>query len=67
MGDFTYEYIYGDRDTVYHHYILSFPGYQDIHTGSVSGGAYIQIYIYIFIYIAKIFLWSQRRIYVRKH
>ena len=50
-GDVTYEYTYGDRDTIYHHYILSFSEYQDIHTGTVTGGVYIQIYMYIFIYI----------------
>ena len=50
-GDVTYEYTYGDRDTIYHHYILSFSGYQDIHTGTVTGGVYIQICMYIFIYI----------------
>ena len=50
-GDVTYEYTYGDRDTIYHHYILSFSGYQDIHTGTVTGGVYIQIYMYIVINI----------------
>ena len=50
-GDVTYEYTYGDKDTIYHHYILSFSGYQDIHTGTETWGVYIQIYMYIFIYI----------------
>ena len=50
-GDVTYDYTYGDRDTIYHHYILSFSGYQAIHTGTVTGGVYIQIYMYIIIYI----------------
>ena len=43
--------IHTEIDTMYHHYICSFSGYQDIHTGTVTGGVYIQIYVYIFIYI----------------
>ena len=50
-GEVSYEYTYGDRETIYHNYILSFSGYQDIHTGTVTGGVYIQINMYIFIYI----------------
>ena len=43
--------IHTEIETIYHRYILSFSGYQDIHTGAVTGGVYIEIYMYIFIYI----------------